>query len=137
MATKDADVKDISPLSSKTGEKKLSTTHQLLTFRAASPEILNMILNSLEYYTDDLAFRLSSRNVYAATPRPEVVERYVWDQVQQSYEKRDQEIKVADFLEKEFQVSVGLGYLRDMATKRWCKSCYKIVRQEVMQHLTP
>lgn len=50
---------------------------------------------------------------------------------------QDQEIKVADFLEKEFQVSAGLGYLRDMATKRWCKSCYEIVRQEVGQHLTP
>lgn len=50
---------------------------------------------------------------------------------------QDQEIKIADVMEKEFRVSVGLGYLRDMETKRWCKSCYEIVRQEVGQHLTP
>lgn len=66
-----------------------------------------MILNSLEYYTDDLVFRLSSRNVYAATPRPEIVERHVWDEVQQAYEKR-----------------VGPRNLLSLA----CMDCHKILR---------
>ena len=47
--------------------------------------------------------------------------------------------KVRDIRARSYTTKRGakLSYLRDMATKRWCKSCYEIVRQEVVQHLTP